>query len=127
MRECVIPWEEIRKRYEDREMNGRELAKAYGVSYQALYRKAAAQGWKGYRKGPEASAKLQMQKVARQLVRLTRDAAGKVAPEDIKAVKDLAGVLQTLVGLEKTLGGGDAAQDGAVQVVMAEDVEELSR
>ena len=42
-------------------------------------------------------------------------------------MKDLAGVLQTLVGLEKTLGGGDAAQDGAVQVVMAEDVEELSR
>ncbi len=127
MRERVIPWEEIRQRYEDREMNGRELAKAYGVSYQALYRKAAAQGWKGYRKGPEASAKLQMQKVARQLVRLPRESAGKVEPEDIKAVKDLAGVLQTLVGLEKTLGGGDAAQDGAVQVVMAEDVEELSR
>ena len=39
-------------------------------------------------------------------------------------LKELAGILQTLAGLEKELGGGTAAQ--TVQVLMGEEVRALS-
>ena len=41
-----------------------------------------------------------------------------------KELKELAGILQTLAGLEKELGGGTAVQ--TVQVRMGEGVRELS-
>ena len=41
-----------------------------------------------------------------------------------KELKELAGILQTLAGLEKELGGGTAAQ--TVQVLMGEEVRALS-
>ena len=125
MREQTTPWEEIRRRYESRERNGRELAEEYGVSYQKLYRKAAEQGWAGYQRRPETNPRRQMERLARQLMRMTRDAAARTEPEDIRTVKEIAGVLQTLAGLEKVLGG-ETAQDRTVQVVMDEETEELS-
>ena len=48
----------------------------------------------------------------------------KYIEEEPKELKELAGILQTLAGLEKELGGGTAAQ--AVQVLMGEGVRELS-
>ena len=42
----------------------------------------------------------------------------------VRRRKELAGILQTLAGLEKELGGGTAAQ--TVQVLMGEGVRELS-
>ena len=126
MREQEMPWEEIRRRFERREKNGRELAEEYGVSYQKLYRKAADQGWEGYQRRAETNPRRQIERLARQLIRMTRDAAARTEPEDIKTVKELAGVLQTLAGLEKALGG-ETAQDRTVQVVMDSEVEEMSR
>ena len=41
-----------------------------------------------------------------------------------KELKELAGILQTLAGLEKELGGGTATQ--TVQVLMGEEVRALS-
>lgn len=41
-----------------------------------------------------------------------------------KELKELAGILQTLAGLEKELGSGTAAQ--TVQVLMGEEVRALS-
>lgn len=41
-----------------------------------------------------------------------------------KELKELAGILQTLAGLEKELGGGTAVQ--TVQVLMGEEVRALS-
>ena len=58
------------------------------------------------------------------------DAAKRAAEEAekgeacTKELKELAGILQTLAGLEKELGGGTATQ--TVQVLMGEGVRELS-
>ena len=48
----------------------------------------------------------------------------------MKELKELAGILQTLAGLERTLNGApaeEAARDATVQVVMGEEAEEMSR
>lgn len=59
------------------------------------------------------------------------DAGAKRAAEEAekgeactKELKELAGILQTLAGLEKELGGGTATQ--TVQVLMGEEVRALS-
>lgn len=49
---------------------------------------------------------------------------------DVKELKELAAVLQTLAGLEKVLEPPQTAEkkeDGTVRVVLSEEAEELSR
>ena len=67
------------------------------------------------------------------LLEVTQQAVRQVADggeADVKELKELAGILQTLAGLERTLNGApaeEAARDATVQVVMGEEAEEMSR
>lgn len=73
-----------------------------------------------------------MTDAARQLNRAAATAAGRMeeGTADVKELKELAAVLQTLAGLEKVLEPLQAAgkkTDSTVRVVLSEEAEELSQ
>lgn len=69
---------------------------------------------------------------ARQLNRAASTAAERMEERtaDVKELKELAAVLQTLAGLEKVLEPPQTVEkktDSTVRVVLSEEAEELSR
>lgn len=69
---------------------------------------------------------------ARQLNRAVSTAAERMeeGTADVKELKELAAVLQTLAGLEKVLEPPQTVEkntDSTVRVVLSEEAEELSR
>ena len=131
MAEKRIPWEEVRQRYESGGCTYRQLAEEYGVSAQGIWRHAQKECWKGRRtRGQDQGAadRRYLRQVAKALMAAARQAArqAKNGEVSIKELKELAGVLQTLTGLEKTLREGEPEAAEPVQVVLG-DAEEWSR
>ena len=106
-----------------------QLAKEYGVSVQTVGRHARKENWvsgcrnERRRRTESRDCLLEM---TRALMRGAKRAAEEAEKGEVctKELKELAGILQTLAGLEKELGGGTAVQ--TVQVLMGEGVRELS-
>ena len=130
------PWKEVRAKYEGGGYSFRSLAEEYGVSKQTVATHAGKEGWSGTKRWHNTRVKGSRQclrEAASGLLEVTRQAVRQVADggeADVKELKELAGILQTLAGLERTLNGAPAegaARDATVQVVMGEEVEEMSR
>lgn len=131
MAERRIPWEEVRSRYEGSGCTYRQLAEEYGVSIQSIWTHAQKECWKGRRtRGRDQSAadRRCLRQTAKALMTAARQAAAQVKDGEvsIKELKELAGVLQKLTGLEKMLRDGEPAAAEPVQVVLGE-AEEWSR
>lgn len=127
-----LPWAEMRRKYEAGGYTYRKLAEEYGVSAQSVAVHARNELWGGRSRRETArreTGRKCLTQVAEVLMTATREAARQVEDGDagIKELKELAGVLQTLAGLEKTLNGAAAPAAETVQVVLGEEVEELSR
>ena len=108
---------------------GDELAKEYGVSVQTVGQHARKENWvSGCRNERRRRAESRdcLLEMTRALMRGAKRAAEEAEKGEActKELKELAGILQTLAGLEKELGGGTAAQ--TVRVLMGEGVRELS-
>lgn len=129
MSEREVPWEEIRRKYENERQSARSLAQEYGIPCRLLYRVAAEEAWRGHRKRSEPDMKEELNRLTQQLVREAQAAAKEMkrGELDLKELKDLAGLVQTLAGLEKTLGGQEQKRPETVEVVMGQEAEELSR
>ena len=105
------------------------IQKEYGVSVQTVGRHARKEKWisgcrnERRRRAESRNCLLQM---TWALMRGAKRAAEEAEKGEActKELKELAGILQTLAGLEKELGGGTAVQ--TVQVLMGEGVRELS-
>ena len=105
------------------------LAKEYGVSVQSVGRHARKEKWVSgcrHERRRRAESRDCLLEMTRALMRGAKRAAEEAEKGEActKELKELAGILQTLAGLEKELGGGTAAQ--TVQVLMGEGVRELS-
>ena len=131
MAKRCTPWEEVRARYETEDCTYRQLAEEYGVSIQSIWTHAQKECWKGRRtRGRDQSIddRRYLRQVAKALMTAARQAAAQVEDGEvsIKELKEMAGVLQTLTGLEKTLREEEPAAAETVQVVLG-DAEEWSR
>lgn len=131
MAKRCTPWEEVRARYETENCTYRQLAEEYGVSIQSIWTHAQRECWKGRRtRGSDQSIddRRYLRQVAKALMTAARQAAAQVEDGEvsIKELKEMAGVLQTLTGLEKTLREDEPAAAETVQVVLG-DAEEWSR
>lgn len=129
MHKTAAPWEELREKYEAGGYTYMQLAKEYGVSVQSVGRHARKEKWvSGCRNERRRRAESRdcLLEMTRALMRGAKWAAEEAEKGEActKELKELAGILQTLAGLEKELGGGTAAQ--TVQVLMGEGVRELS-
>ena len=129
------PWAEVRARYESGGCSYRSLAEEYGVSRQTVAAHAGKEGWHGEKRWYKARARGSRQclrETATGLLAMTKRAAKRAesGEVDIRELKELAGILQTLAGLERTLNGGpqeNGEKDTTLRVIMGEDVEALSR
>ena len=125
----AVSWEELREKYEAGGYTYMQLAKEYGVSVQSVGRHARKENWvSGCRneRRRRAESRACLLEMTRALMRGAKRAAEEAEKGEActKELKELAGILQTLAGLEKELGGGTAVQ--TVQVLMGEGVRELS-
>ena len=125
------PWEEVRARYETGGCTYQQLAEEYGVSVQSVRMHARKERWKGRRtkKNSRGGADRQcLRQVAKALMTAARQAAAQAEDGEvsIKELKEMAGVLQTLAGLERTLRADEPETAETVRVVLG-DAEEWSR
>ena len=103
-----IPWEEMRERYEAGGISFRALGKLYGVTERAVSRHAQDEDWYGQRRWSRTKrmeTQTCLANVARQLNRAAASAAERMdmGEADVREIKELAGLLQALVGLGKAL------------------------
>ena len=126
MAKRCTPWEEVRARYETEGCTYGQLAEEYGVSIQSIWTHAQKECWKG--RSQSAADRRYLRQVAEALMNAARQAAAQVEDGEvsIKELKEMAGVLQTLMGLEKTLREDEPEAAETVQVVLG-DAEEWSR
>lgn len=119
-------WEEIRKRYESGQGSGRALAREFGLPSREVYKRAAEEGWKGYR--PRLRMDARLDHITQQLLRVAKAAADELeqGEADMKTLKELAGVVHTLAGLDRTLRRDSDGGTEAVEVVMGEEAEKFS-
>ena len=125
------PWEEVRARYETEDCTYRQLAEEYGVSVQSVSAHARKEHWERKRtRGQDQGTadRRYLRQVAKAAMSAARQMAGQVKDGEvsIKELKELAGVLQTLAGLEGTLREDAPEAAETVQVVLG-DAEEWSR
>ena len=101
----------MRERYEAGGISFRALGKLYGVTERAVSRHAQDEDWYGQR-------------------RWSRTKRMDMGEADVREIKELAGLLQALVGLEKALEPPkppEKKNGGTVRVVLSGEAEELSQ
>mgnify|MGYP004524348299 CR=1 FL=1 len=129
------PWKEVRAKYESGEGSYRQLAEEYGVSRTTVLRHARLERWISQKRNSKARQRDRMERMRETAEVLLEATKLKLKQEgyeglEIKELKELAGILHTLAGLEKTLCDGaaeSAPRETTVRVVMDKEVEELSR
>lgn len=125
----------MRERYEAGGVSLRALAAEYGVTERAVSQHARDEEWRGERRWSRmrgTAAQSSLANVARQLYRAATSAAGRMdlGEADVKEIKELAALLQALMGLEKAMEPPKPAEKQkkeTVRVVLSDEAEELSR
>ena len=125
----------MRERYEAGGISLRALAAEYGVTERAVSQHARDEEWRGERRWSRmrgTAAQSSLANVARQLYRAATAAAGRMdlGEADVKEIKELAALLQALMGLEKAMEPPKPAEKQkkeTVRVVLSDEAEELSR
>ena len=115
-------------------MNQRELAEEYGVARETISRRACRERWHQPRQVRRRAAETRrcLTDAIRQLQHAVSAAAERLEDGDaeVKELKELAAVLQTLAGLEKVLEPQQPEKrrrGSTVRVVLSQEAEELSR
>ena len=115
-------------------MTLRELAERYGVTERSVYLHARNEAWEGprrwsLRRGGEAQTELA--RTARQLYWAATAAVDRMDLDEagVKELKELAGLMQALISLERAMEPPKAEkkEKGTVRVVLSDEAEELSR
>ena len=121
----VIPWGEIREKYEAGGWSYTALGKEYGLSPSAVSKRARREQWKG------AGQRTREDPVSRCLTAAARQLSSSVnetvqeGEVSVKELKDLTAMLRELVNLQEVLS---QRQDGEeVRVVMEDDAEAWSQ
>ena len=125
----------MRERYEAGGIILRALAAEYGVTERAVSQHARDEEWRGERRWSRmrgTAAQSSLANAARQLYRAATSAAGRMdlGEADVKEIKELAALLQALMGLEKAMEPPKPAEKQkkeTVRVVLSDEAEELSR
>lgn len=125
----------MRERYEAGGISLRALAAEYGVTERAVSQHARDEEWRGERRWSRmrgTAAQSSLANAARQLYRAATSAAGRMdlGEADVKEIKELAALLQALMGLEKAMEPSKPAEKQkkeTVRVVLSDEAEELSR
>ena len=125
----------MRERYEAGGISFRALGKLYGVTERAVSRHAQDEDWYGQRRWSRTKrmeTQTCLANVARQLNRDAASAAERMdmGEADVREIKELAGLLQALVGLGKSLEPPkppEKKSGGTVRVVLSGEAEELSQ
>nr|DAF34801.1 MAG TPA: Protein of unknown function (DUF1804) [Caudoviricetes sp.] len=125
----------MRERYEAGGISLRALAAEYGVTERAVSQHARDEEWRGPRRWSRmrgTAAQSSLTNVARQLYRAATSAAGRMdlGEADVKEIKELAALLQALMGLEKAMEPPkpvEKQKKETVRVVLSDEAEELSR
>lgn len=132
MKREAVNWDEVRDKYESGAYTYRRLAEEYGVGVQTVYRHAGRGRWQRDRAETERQMLRRCLKAAAEML----ETAAKEATErlengegSLKEVKELGGLLQTLVGAAEKLyrpEKGEEAADSRIEVVLSAETEELS-
>lgn len=125
----------MRERYEAGGISLRELAAEYGVTERSVSQHARDEEWRGERRWSRmrgTAAQRSLASVARQLYRAATSAAGRMdlGEADVKEIRELAALLQALMGLEKAMEPPkptEKQRKETVRVVLSDEAEELSR
>ena len=120
-----IPWEEIRKRYENEKVSYQQLGEAYGISYKTVGEHARKEKWTKGKQIPNA-ADVCLSSAARQLARRLESAenGGEV---DMGEIKELTAVLRDLMKVKELIEKTDAEETTCVRVELSEEVEAWSK
>ena len=119
-----IPWEEIRKRYENEKASYQQLGEEFGISRKTISAHARAENWVRGGKIPNA-ADVCLSSATRQLARRLEQAE---SGEEVNMgeIKELTTVLRDLVKVREALTATED-RENCVQVVMDEEIEEWSK
>ncbi len=129
----VIPWAEIREKYEAGEGSYAALGRRYGVSGAAVGKRARREHWAGRRTG-QKSEKSAMEdclaSAARQLRRSVEETMECGENVSVKELKELTVMLRELMNLEQAVSDRERmeeAQRGQLRIVMEEDTAAYSQ
>ena len=132
MKRGAVDWDEIKSKYETGMYTYRRLAEEYGLSLQTVYRHACKGMWQRDRVETERQMLRRCLKAAAEML----ETAAKEATErmengegSLKEVKELGGLLQTLVTAAEKLyrpEKSEEAADSRIEVVLSAETEELS-
>ena len=127
-----VNWDEVRDKYETGKYTYQRLAEEYGVSTQTVYSHSVKGQWQRGRAEMERQALRRcLAATARMLEAAARGATERLESGEgsLKEVKELGGLLQTLVGTMEKLYRPErdgSAVDRRVEVVLSGETEELS-
>ncbi len=121
----VIPWAEIRKKYEAGEGSYATLARCYGISSAAIGKRARRENWRGRRGEPSIDACLLS--AVQQLRRGVEEAVEGREDVSVKELKELTGMLRELMNLEQAVAQREEETEKALRIIMEEDIESCSR
>ena len=122
----VIPWEEIREKYEEGGWSYSALAREYGAVPSTVSKRARKERWKGageYRR--EEPVGKCLASAARQLSASVNETV-RQGEASVKELKELTAMLRELVGLQETIAQ-QQKEAGELRVVMEDEAEEWSR
>ncbi len=124
-----INWDEVRERYESGKESVRALTAKYGMSESTLRKHMKAEGWKRFREERERQMmRACLTETARLLHSAVQDARAHTVDGEssVREIKELAGLLQSLVGTAEKLYRGDKSGETEMQrveVVLAKELE----
>ena len=113
-----VPWEQMRREYEEENATYRVLAERYGVSASTISRRARAEAW-----GKGSSADRCLAAVTRQLIGAVEETlTDRSAPVSVRELKDLTALVRELLTLQE-LAEGPQEQDEGLHVVLEGEAE----
>ncbi len=129
----VIPWAEIREKYEAGEGSYAALGRRYGVSEATVGNRARSENWKGRSRG-RASKKNAMEdclaSAAQQLRRSVEETMERGENVSVKELKELTVMLRELMNLEQAVAEREKSgeeQQEQLRIVMEEDAAAYSQ
>ena len=113
-----VPWEQVRRDYEQEGATDQVLSERYGVSTSTISRRARAEAW-----DRNNSAGRCLAAVTRQLMGAVEETlTDRSAPVSVRELKDLTALVRELLTLQE-LAEGPQAQDESLRVVLEGEAE----
>lgn len=127
----VIPWGEIREKYEAGEGSYAALGRRYGVSGAAVGNRARKENWKRSNTGAPRSEKNTMEdcltSAAQQLRRSVAETVECGENVSVKELKELTAMLRELMNLEQAVTEREEEGEERLRIIMEEDAAACSQ